>query len=322
MKKIAAMLLAACLVLSLFAGCGGNDTPETTTGAPEDTTAVQTPSTEVTEPPTTQTPTTGATEPETVFEPQTVYEENGIKVSVVNAETVSGNFIITLSVENGGTSAIQLNNVYDAVAVNGLMIESYLACPQIQPGEAGECTITLWKSALSDLGVKEVAQVTVYQAYYIGEVGGAKYLPAFTVQVPGMEDYAQSIEVSGDAVYDRDGVTVLCSGVRKTADRIQIELVMRNNSGRNIRVGTEEIRANDIIIDRDGKNYGLMSAVCDGTVATASIYIWLPVNEYLIEGGTPEDLEDITKLSFWLSILALEDYTTIAESDTISISLG
>lgn len=288
MKKIVRLLLAITLCLGLTACGSRQDTPgETGT----DTTASAD---------------TRQTEP--VLAEQVVYEEGGIRITVRGMEenTMTGTDILIL-LENGTDRNVIFSG--DLFIVNGVTMPGYLYA-QAAAGTKANDTIELHREMLEAAGIGAVRTVAGYDARIVDadtyETLARVPLELTTVYA-GQDAFPP--EQTGVELYRDQGITVIAQTLTEEFYGQTAQLLVKNDTGRNMIVEAEHIVVNGYTVD---------AWLYDTVAADTVRYCQLD----LFETGLAENgIDRIDTVSFQLNFLDAESFETIAQSEVLTVEV-
>lgn len=300
MKKLIALTLVAAMLMATLSGCVVSDsgTP-LTTDKPTNSTAPGEPSTE---PPQTEPQQSAAEElAETV-----IYEGEDYKITATGIDP-DGMFgaEVKIMLENNTGKNVALSG--SNFVVNGISITGSLYIDAAAGKKAvGELTIP--SEALEIAGIDHIATVSAKDAHITDtdEYEDLADMP-FDLKTSIADTYKQEINTNGDTIWESDGVTVIAQVVADSFWGNRVQLLIKNDSAKNILVQADNISVNGFMVTE------IMSdAVYAGTACFGDLTIF---DSDLEDSG----ITDIENVAFSLKILNPDTYDTIAESGELTV---
>lgn len=291
MKRICAFILAAAVCVCI-AGCGKEEEPAKK--------PVNRPA-----PTLTDSTTTGQ---EPVLQEQVIFDRDGIRITVKDMEenTMTGTDI-RLLVENGTDRNIVFSG--DLFVVNGVTVPGYLYA-EVAAGTKTNDAIELYTDVLKSAGIHQIRTLRGYDARIV-DTDTYETL----VKVPLELTTAHADE--GDLVPDESGVelyrdqeiTVIAQMLSEEFYGRTVQLLVKNETGKDIIVEAENISVN---------GYTLDAWLYDTVVADTVRYCQLDLFEMgLAENG----IDQIETITFRLNFLDAASYETIARTEPLTVEV-
>lgn len=285
--------LCLLLALLLLPGCGRKkETPPVTSH----------------EPPVTAQP-TETTLPETTagprLESQVVYDAGGITITVRDLQEDWMGTRINLLVENNTDRNIALSA--DVFAVNGITVPGYLYA-EAAAGMKTNDSIELYADALKTANITRIATVRTGDARIVDSDSFERIaeleLDLATDIAPG---YQQGIDDSGEVLFEQEGIAVIARVISQELYGQTVELLVKNDTGKDIIVEAENISVNGYTLDA-----WLYEKVCADTVRFCALD--------LFSGGLEENgITEIEKVTFRLKVLNARNLDTILKSEQLEV---
>lgn len=99
----------------------------------------------------------------TQMQGETVYEEDGIKINVLDAYQDNSKYVIPLMVENGTEGEIIIDDKYDSLAINGVMTDYTLYSKTVATGQIGVMEIEVYDTEIEKLKISSPDEITSAQ---------------------------------------------------------------------------------------------------------------------------------------------------------------
>ncbi len=300
MKKKCLFLLCLSFLL-IFTGCSSSDTPstdnknETETTTPTSSTEKETKETK--EPKNTK---------ETIQE-QEIYNDGDIIVTAKELDK-SGFWgpEIKLLVENNSSQNLAVTPSY--LTVNGFMMLT-LDSVQVASGKKANGSLTLYNSELSTNNITTIAEVEfVLRTYDTDTYETCNESDVITIRTSAYDGFDFSYDLSGDVLFESDGVKVISKGYVKKDNTVSVLIV--NDSDRDIIVSTDDFSVNGFMVDG-----GLWQEVVRNKLANDELYI---SDSDLKKNG----IETVEDMEFTISIIDLNNFSTITQSSPITITIN
>lgn len=293
MKKSFVMLLAMLMLGSSLAGCRGKQKVSATT-VPSETVL--------------QTQTTAPTEKNGVtLENQVIHDKDGIRITVTGLEedTWTGTKIWML-LENDTDKNIVLTG--DVFVINGVTVQGYLYA-EVAAGMKSNDALELFTEVLDTAGIEKIATIRGYDARIVDSdsFDTVAKVP-ISLDTSIASNYTQLIDESGEEIFSQEGVTVIAKVISEALYGQTVQLLVKNESGRDIIVEAENISVNGFTVDA-----WLYDSVCKDTVRFCEL-------DLFASGLAENNIENVETVTFSLRILDDSTYETIARSDVLEVS--
>ena len=289
MKKVLAMFLTISFCV-FAAGCGGEHSGETNPG-------------DSTPPPLTE-----LTQTEPVLAEQIIYDAEGIRITVKGMEenTMTGTDV-KLLLENGTDRNLVLCG--DLFVVNGVTVPGYLYA-EAAAGTKTHDAIELYSDVLKSAGIGQIGTIRGYDARIVDtdtyETLMQIPLELTTAYAPE-EPYAH--EESGVELYRDRELTVIAQMITEEFYGRTAQLLVKNDTGKDIIVEAENISVNGYTVD---------AWLYDTVVADTVRYCQLDLFETgLVENG----IEEIDTVSFRLNFLDANSFEPIARTEVLTVEV-
>ena len=322
-NRTVSILLAAFMLLTL-ASCGSStdeetespssvsadssveessNTEETASSAEDDTESSESTAAESTE---------ASTTDEVTLDEAEIFNNGEVTVTVTGIETDSfWGQDISLTVYNGSSSNIIVSTDY--LSVNGFSLSLSSAYIEVAAGMSAIDSITLYDSELEPCGIDTVTEVSFYlklrdsDSYSVLETSDL-----ITLTTSASTYYEQAVDDSGDVIYDSNGIRIICKGLQD--DSIwdgELVFFVENSSGQSITVYADNEAVNNIMADT------IFSVTLrDSTKAIDGMTL------YNLDEIGIESIDDVQTISFTLRIVDADSWSTIDESDTITLTFS
>ena len=296
MKKLIALMLALCMVLGLFAGCGNAGEEERFHDRHE-----------------------GGYEEEfeggyeggyreeklpTTVEEQVVYDDEIIKITVtgIDTETYSNVVSLFVRIENKTDDWFFLQ-IGDAV-VNGITVPC-VENLQVPGNDEIQEEIRIDREhngSLDDAGIVNVHTIDFRNTYVAAMDFGQTKLcfPSFSIVTSLGSDYEQRIDESGEVIYEQGGITVILKGAERNYNFFRTLLLVKNETGETVTVDIDIIKLNDYVIPEDDISFQIMDGqnVYDGCPRFCGPGTY----DSSLEGSEGEQIEKMEfNMTFYLS---------------------
>lgn len=316
MKKLLALLLALVMVLTMFAACGDAPSDDDTkpvsngnaaSGEDEDDTKGTEP--EETEPEETE---PEETEPEddepaqsVTIEETVIFDQDGIKITVTGIEDGWMGPELKLLFENDTDKNIGFSA--DQFVINGITM-SLFGYAEVAAGKKTNETIDIYTSDLETAGIDTIATISGMDAYvYDSDTYDTLHEFQFDVVTSAGEDYEQTIDESGDVLFEGDGVTVISKYLEESLTGETLVLLVKNETGGDINVQAENLSVNGYTID-----CWMYDDVYADTVRFCALDLFATDLE---ENG----IETIEEVTFTLTVTDPETYDTLLETEELKV---
>lgn len=291
--KMIAMIMAVCMVM---AGCGGEvkETKPLSVNNGVETEVAQ--------------KETESTEPQITIEEAVIFDDDAVTVTVKGLEKSWTGTDIKLMVENKTDRNIAVSGL--DVVVNGVTMNGYLYI-DVAAGKKANGTISLYSDALQMAGIDAVATVHTCDASLV-DTGSFETLGQIELSIVTSlgEDYVQSIDESGDLLYESNGVSIIAKIMEDELYGKSLILFARNDSEKDVTVQAENVSVNGFTVDA-----WMYDLVCAGTVRFCEMGLW--------ESGLEEnDITTIEDVTFTISLIDPQSFSTIAKSGELQVFIA
>lgn len=286
---IAALLV---LVMLLTAACSGGDSeikqPSDVQGdsslTPDDTTL---------------------TIPETIL-----YDAGGVKVTATGYEDGWMGPEIKVLVENNTAGNVLVTA--DAVSVNGYMMPFASLYTEVAAGKKANDSLVLSNSGLEQSGIDVLAEIQFYLDIQNADTWDVIDTSDLLTLTTSAAPYDQSVDDSGDVLYDEGGIRIVCKGLKQ--DIIwdgTVVFYLENNTGRNISVYAENVSVNGFM-----QTVGLWSDLRPGTRLIDGMSM-IDLSDLAIES-----IDQIENIEFDLRIVDADTWDEIVTTDMLTLNFG
>lgn len=305
-------LLLVCALVALMAGCATNEEPELKKPSQVQTQPGETAPNQPTEAPTEQ-PTEAPTEPvKTVtLEQVEVFNQDGVAVTATGLKKGLFGPEITFTVSNDSDKNIVVTT--RSLSVNGYMLTMSSLYTEVAAGKKANDSLTLMESELEQAGIETICDV----AFTLHVVDPNTYEDVaesglLTLSTSASGTFTQPDDTSGDVVYDKNDLRVICRGLRKDLiwDGTAV-FYMENNSGRDVTIYAENVSVNGYMVD-----VSLYSELRPGTKSVSGMYI-LDLSDLGID-----TIDGIENLEFSLRVIDPNSWDTVDSTDPIILTFG
>lgn len=302
MKKLIAWILMLCMVMGLLCGCSDTDSSSDRRSDREDRDEE-----EVEDRVDDEDRDDEDEEIEEDDEPVemnvVIYDENNIKLTVTGLSNGCYAKEVGVRLENNTDSDIRLSvGVFE---VNGITIDA----ARFVSAYAGETVDDVIKLDYDDLelaGIRKIATVSCMDAYIYDSdsLTTVANIP-FSFEIPSTEGYVQTIDDSGEVLFQKDGITVICRKIYDEEDGDNIVLVVKNDMSQYVHIQITNMTENALV------SYGMGSE------------IWPESLRFYAPEITPIGTEDkVEELSFMVQILDPDSMMPILDDVELTVRLG
>ena len=286
MKRIAASILCIALACCLGA-CGKQEaTPSKPIQRPEPI------------------PTTAASEP--ILSEQVIYDAEGIRITVKGIEENTENGTrIPILVENGTDRNIVFSG--DLFVVNGVTLPGYLYA-EAAAGTKSNDAIEFYTDVLDSAGIRKMAEILGHDARIV-DTDTYETLAQVPLELTTTHRDTQVLEETGVMLYQKGEITVIAQVIADAFYGKTVQLLVKNETGRDVIVEAEHIAVNGYTVD---------AWLYDTVVADTVRYCQLDLFETsLMENG----IDQVETVSFRLNILDGGTFDTIAQSEVLTVEV-
>lgn len=288
-------LLSLLLLCLLLAGCAS-------------------PKPQPTEAPTVTTePATGETQPPTkpqsdvTMANQVIYDKDGVRITVTGMEDDSWTGKkIWMMLENNTDRNLLLTG--DVFVVNGITVQAYLYA-EVAAGMKANDSLELFTEVLDMAGIEKIATIRGYDTRLVDSdsLDTVAKIP-LTLETSVAQTHVQEIDVSGEVVFQQDGVTVIARVISEEFYGQSVQLLVKNETGRDIILEAENISVNGFTVDA-----WLYDTVCKDTVRFSEL-------DLFSSGLQDNGIEAVEEVTFTLRVLDDTTYETLMKSGVLTVS--
>lgn len=237
-----------------------------------------------------------------------VYEADGIRVTATGYTDGWMGPEIAFLVENDSERDVLVTS--DALSVNGYMTPYSSLYAQVAAGKKANESLTLLTSELDQSGIVTVAQLQFYLKVADAESWDSLAQSELITLSTSAAGYEQSVDDSGDVLYDDNGIRIICKGLKQ--DMIwdgTVVFFMENNSGSPITVYAENVSVNGFMQDA-----GLWSDLRDGTRIIDGMSL-LDLSDLQLES-----IDQVEQIELNLRIIHADTWDEIVTTDVLTLN--
>ncbi len=257
--------------------------------------------------PPTGTNTTGSPTAAITVEEAVLYEAEGVRITATGYESGLLGPEIKMLIENNSDRSVLVTS--PLVSVNGYMMPTAGLYAEVAAGKKSNESLTLYSSELRQADVDTVGEVAFKLKLADSESWDDIAVSDLITIATSAAPVEQTADESGNVVYDKDGIKVVCRGLRQ--DSIwggTVVFYMSNNSGKPITVYAENVSVNGFM-----QEVGLWSDLRDGTRIVDGMAL-LELSELELES-----IDEVENIEFTLRIINSATWDDIAKTDVISL---
>lgn len=239
-----------------------------------------------------------------------LYDANGVKVTANGYEDGWMGPEIKLLVENNSDKNILITS--DSVSVNGYMISLASLYEEVAAGKKANTALTLSTSQLEQSGITTIAQLQFYLQLQDPESWDTIATSDLLTLDTSAAGYEQSVDTSGDLVYEGNDLKVICKGLKQ--DLIwdgTVVFYMENNSDKNVSIYAENVSVNGFMVDAS-----LWCELRNGTKCVDGMSM-LDLSELNIDS-----IDKIETIEFTLRATDAETWDEIVTTDAITLTFN
>lgn len=295
MKKSLALVLVLCTLAVPLTGCAS--------AKPEPTKATS----PVTAPPQTEPPEPTTPKSDVTLENQVIYDRDGVRITVTGMEEDAWTGTkIWMMLENNTDRNLLLTG--DVFVVNGITVQAYLYA-EVAAGMKANDSLELFTDVLDSSHIDKIATIHGYDTRIVDSdsLDTVAKVP-LSLETSIAETHTQEIDDSGEEIFSQDGITVIAQVISEEFYGQTVQLLVKNETGRDIIVEAENISVNGFTVDA-----WLYDTVCKGTVRYSEL-------DLFATGLADNGIEAVEEVTFTLRILDDTTYETIAKSQVLTVS--
>ncbi len=277
MKKLIAVLLAVTLMAGLLTACSQKEE------------ASKEPKKEIT------------------LDETVIIDENDIKVTITGLKEGWLGTDLAVTIENNAEANIALST--DDCVINGITIGSfgYISAPA---GETTEGTITIYNTELELAGIDTIATISCPNATIVDDDSFDTLCQApFDLTTSVGADFEQTIDQSGDVIFEGEGITVSTKFVEDDTDGAGVYLLVQNETGMDIIV-----EGMDITVNSTDVSAWLYDTVYADTVRFCDLGLFTSDLE-------DKGIEAVEQVAFSLRFYGEDSYDSITETEIITVTI-
>ena len=301
-KKVLAMILAAVVFSTMLAGCGSecktpsDVKPDSGVAATEETETVS------------EEETITAGSSEVTLDEKEIYNNNGIIVTARGIDSGLMGTNVSLNIQNT-TDQDVLITAKD-ISVNDYVMSQAGLYVEVAAGKAANDNICLYASELEECGIDTIAEIEFFLVVSDNETWEEiDTSQLVTLTTSAGADFVQTVDDTGDVMYDSNGVRVICKGLKD--DLVwsgSVVFYMENNTDRALSVYAENVSVNGYMED-----VSLWSDMQPGKRAVQGMSI-LDLSDLGIE-----NIDEIHEIEFSLRIVDADTWEDVAATDMMTL---
>ena len=237
-----------------------------------------------------------------------LYEADGIKVTAKSLADGLLGTEVKLLIENDSSKNILITS--SSVSANGYMMPTAALYAEVAAGKKANESLTLMSSELDQCGIETLAEMQFYLQIQDPETWETIKTTDLITLATSATGYTQSVDDSGDVLYNENGYKVVCKGLKQ--DIIwdgTVVFYMENNSNKAVSIYAENVSVNGFM-----QEVGLWSDLRPSTK--------------MIDGMSMIDLSDleitnideIKTIEFNLRIVDAETWEDIVTTDAMTLN--
>ena len=309
------IILSLCLSLTILAGCTSMlDEPELPSNVTIGTTAPTSADenddlsaglSEATD--TTSTHTPVANNEDVTIAETVIYDENGICITATELEDTWAGYEVKLLIENNSANNILVTA--DSLSINGYMSALSGLYANVAAGKSAYESLNLSSSTLDQANIDVISNIQFLLDISDADSWTPLYTSDLVTLLTSAKDHTQNVDDSGEVVYDKDGIRVICKGLKQ--DIIwdgTIVFFIENNSDKTMNVYAEDVSVNGFMCSAS-----LWSHLRNGTMAIDGMTL-INLDELNVES-----IDDISNVEFKLRFVNEADWLDTDSTDVISL---
>ena len=238
--------------------------------------------------------------------PVTVYDENGVEVIFTElSKDRYGDYRLAYEITNNTKGNISFST--DNCSINGITMNMFIF-EEVGAGATVTGDEIFYAEELSAMGITEIRNIKCYD----GEIMDTKdydykYAVGFELDC-GDLDYVEKVDLSGDVIYDANGIKLINKGVIADGHGdASVVFLLVNNRDDHIAIEIDDVFANGVETDKFGYAYAY--------AGTAGYY-----DSFWFESDLKDVGGKLESLSFVMEIEGMLDYNEIAENIKVSVT--
>lgn len=238
--------------------------------------------------------------------PVTVYDENGVEVIFTElSKDRYGDYRLAYEITNNTKGNISFST--DNCSINGITMNMFIF-EEVGAGATVTGDEIFYAEELSAMGITEIRNIKCYD----GEImdtkdSDYKYAVGFELDC-GDLDYVEKVDLSGDVIYDANGIKLINKGVIADGHGdASVVFLLVNNRDDHIAIEIDDVFANGVETDKFGYAYAY--------AGTAGYY-----DSFWFESDLKDVGGKLESLSFVMEIEGMLDYNEIAENIKVSVT--
>ena len=250
----------------------------------------------------------GSSDEEVTIAETVLYEADGIKVTAKSLADGLLGTEVKLLIENDSSKNILITS--SSVSANGYMMPTAALYAEVAAGKKANESLTLMSSELDQCGIETLAEMQFYLQIQDPETWETIKTTDLITLATSATGYTQSVDDSGDVLYNENGYKVVCKGLKQ--DIIwdgTVVFYMENNSNKAVSIYAENVSVNGFM-----QEVGLWSDLRPSTK--------------MIDGMSMIDLSDleitnideIKTIEFNLRIVDAETWEDIVTTDAMTLN--
>lgn len=237
-----------------------------------------------------------------------LYEADGVKVTATGYEDGWMGPEIKILVENDSAKNVLVTSA--SVSANGYMMPSAALYAEVAAGKKANEALTIMSSELDESGIEMVAELQFYLQIQDPETWETIATSDLLTLTTSAAPYEQPVDVSGDVLYDSDGIRIICKGLKQ--DIIwdgTVVFYMENNCGKEISIYAENVSVNGFMQD-----VGLWSDLRPSTKIIDGMSM-IDLSDLEIE-----NIDQIENIEFNLRIVDANTWEDIVTTDVLTLN--
>ncbi len=238
-----------------------------------------------------------------------IYNAGGITVTATKLNR--GMFGPSISVTASNDSGRNVVITTQRLSVNGYMLSTSSLYCEVAAGKKANDELSLMSTDLDQAGIETIGEVEFYlnisdsDSYEtIAESG------LITLKTSASGTFPQSADDSGELVYDKGGIRVVCKGLKQdTVWDGTVVFYVENNTSQPVTVYAENVSVNGYMVD-----VSLWTDLRAGTKAIDGMYL-MDLNSLELTG-----IDAVESIEFSLRMVNGDDWQEIDTTDPITLN--